>query len=169
MVFAPHNYAESIDGSTIETSSPTSPRPPSEYGTTFWIGEYGWFGDPAETPRRSRATPPPRTSSRLGGTWWQWKQACGDPHSIGSAGGTPAASRTHRNGCPGDEDKGPIAEWACVFRPYPRAASRSTSSGCTAIVATRSTSTGTPMSSGDDRCVVPRSRHRATDGHGHRA
>jgi len=61
----------------------------------------------------------------VGGTWWQWKQACGDPHSVGKPGGTPADEIIEytRNGCPGDVDHGVIDEWRPVMtRAYPRSA-----------------------------------------------
>src|SRR5262249_34899794 len=59
-----------------------------------------------------------------GNAWWQWRQACGDPHSISKPGGTPDAVLVHyqRNGCPGDHNLGVVPEWKCAARPYPRAA-----------------------------------------------
>ena len=62
---------------------------------------------------------------RVGGTWWQWKQACGDPHSIGPRESAPADVIYQFNliGCPGDRDEGPVKEWQPILsRAYPRAA-----------------------------------------------
>jgi endoglycosylceramidase len=58
-----------------------------------------------------------------GDTWWQWRQACGDPHSIGTPNGSPDSTLIHfqRNRCPGDRNAGVVKAWACVWRPYPRA------------------------------------------------
>ncbi len=58
----------------------------------------------------------------LGGTWWQWRQPCGDPHSLG---GAPDADVVHLNrlGCPGDVDLGPVEPFQRVLgRGYPRVA-----------------------------------------------
>ena len=60
-----------------------------------------------------------------GSTWWQWRQACGDPHTIGTPGGTPPPVLIHyqENDCPGDVNKGPVPTWQIVLtRPYLRAA-----------------------------------------------
>ena len=91
----------------------------------MWIGEYGWFSDPpANKPRLIRYA---REEDRLliGSAWWQWQQACGDPHSIGIPGHEPPPELIHfrLSRCPGDIDLGPIPEWTVVLsRPYPRAA-----------------------------------------------
>jgi len=128
IVFAPHNYAESLtdfNSLSIEQGFARAAADAAMYGSTFWIGEYGWFSDPpANKPRVVRYA---REEDRLlvGGTWWQWRQACGDPHSIGTPGGQPPAEliHFHRTSCPGDVDRGAIPEWATVLsRPYPRAA-----------------------------------------------
>ena len=125
VVFAPHNYGESLNAMTVEAVFARATADAAKYGTTFWIGEYGWFSDPpANQPRLVRYA---QQEDRLfvGGVWWQWKQACGDPHSIGKTGGQPAAELIlfDRFGCPGDIDEGAVPEWAVVLsRPYPRAA-----------------------------------------------
>jgi len=128
LVFAPHNYVESLTtfgASTIEEGFAIAARDAADYGTTFWIGEYGWFGDPptnkAKVIRYARA----EDQMLVSGTWWQWHQACGDPHTIGMDGGQPPPELIHFNRtlCPGDVDGGPVPEWAVVLsRPYPRAA-----------------------------------------------
>lgn len=128
IVYAPHNYAESITGFnslTIEETFAIAAADAAKYETTFWIGEYGWFSDPAVN--KARLIRYAREEDRLlvRSAWWQWKQACGDPHSIGTPGGTPAALLTHfsYSSCPGDTDLGPVPEWVAVLaRPFPRAA-----------------------------------------------
>jgi endoglycosylceramidase len=125
VVFAPHNYNDSIQGGTIEEGFAAAAGAAADYGTTFWIGEYGWFGTPAEDAPKVAAYAAAEDQYRVGGTWWQWKQACGDPHSIGSPGGTPADELIHfnRTACPGDVNQGPIAEWLPILsRAYPRSA-----------------------------------------------
>ena len=125
MVFAPHNYAESIDPGTIEQKFATVAATARTYGTTFWIGEYGWFDATADNAAKAVRYAAAEDQYRVGGTWWQWKQACGDPHSVGQAGGTPADQiiQYTRNGCPGDVDQGVIAEWKpAMTRAYPRSA-----------------------------------------------
>jgi endoglycosylceramidase len=129
IVFAPHNYVESLTSfgaaKTIEDGFAIAAQDAATYGVTFWIGEYGWFGDPsinkAKVIRYARA----EDERLVSGTWWQWHQACGDPHTIGMDGGQPPAELIHfnRTFCPGDVDGGAVPEWAVVLsRPYPRAA-----------------------------------------------
>lgn len=125
VVFAPHNYNDSIQGGTIQEGFEAASKAATAYGTTFWIGEYGWFGTPAEDAAKVTAYAAAEDEYRVGGTWWQWKQACGDPHSVGSQGGTPSDEliHFHRTACPGDVNKGPIAEWLPILsRAYPRSA-----------------------------------------------
>ena len=125
VVFAPHNYNDSIQGGTIREGFEAAAKGAATYGTTFWIGEYGWFGTPADDAAKVASYAALEDEYRVGGTWWQWKQACGDPHSVGSQGGTPPDEliHFHRTDCPGDVNKGPIAEWLPVLsRAYPRSA-----------------------------------------------
>jgi len=128
VVFAPHNYAESITGfntATIEQAFAQAEHDAALYGTTFWIGEFGWFSDPIANRQRLLRYAAEEDRLRVGSAWWQWRQACGDPHSIGVPGGSPPAQliHLHRTGCPGDRDLGLVSEWASVLsRPYVRAA-----------------------------------------------
>ncbi|MGZ4718752.1 MAG: glycoside hydrolase family 5 protein, partial [Acidimicrobiales bacterium] len=125
VVFAPHNYNDSIQGGTIQEGFDAAATAAADYGTTFWIGEYGWFGTPSDDALKVAAYAAAEDQYRVGGTWWQWKQACGDPHSVGSPGGTPPDEliHFHRTDCPGDVDKGPVAEWLPILsRAYPRSA-----------------------------------------------
>jgi endoglycosylceramidase len=124
IVFAPHNYGESIGDIPLEGEFDYFEALRRRYRTPMWIGEYGWFSDPpAQVPKLARYAAKEEQLLTSGDAWWQWRQACGDPHSIGHPGGTPPAHLVHfrANNCPGDHDGGVIPEWACVWRPYPRA------------------------------------------------
>ncbi len=127
LVFAPHNYAESITTAnplTIEQVFERAKMDSAYYGVAFWIGEYGWFSDPVGNQSRLLRYAALEDRYRVGGAWWQWKQACGDPHSIGIPGGRPPSLLIHLrySACPGDVDLGFVPEWVEVLsRPYPRA------------------------------------------------
>ena len=125
LVFAPHNYAEAIGPTiiTIEQTYDIDARKAAELGTALWIGEYGWWDtEPATVTKLARYAA--AEDSHLGaGAWWQWRQACGDPHSVGRPGATPGdQTQLHRSICPADTDGGATPEFfALVSRPYPRA------------------------------------------------
>lgn len=86
IVFAPHNYAESINSFfSIEQQFQNIQRWAARFQTTFWIGEYGWFGDPANNRARVQRYGVQEDQYLVGGTWWQWLQACGDPHVLSGA------------------------------------------------------------------------------------
>ena len=135
IVFAPHNYAESINSFfTIEQQFNNIRRAASRYQTTFWIGEYGWFNAPsANAPRLARYARQ-EDEYEIGSAWWQWLQACGDPHALSGAvaggdfaPGPEAAPATqvqyHLIECPDDVYAEPIPEWRTVLaRPRPFAA-----------------------------------------------
>lgn len=130
IVFAPHNYAESGSPSTetIEEGFARAAQDAATYGSTFWIGEYGWFSDPAANKAKLIRYARSEDEYFVGGTWWQWRQACGDPHTIGTPNGQPPPPQSplihfNRTICPDDVDGGPVPEWAVILsRPYPRAA-----------------------------------------------
>ncbi len=127
IVFAPHNYAESITSAatSIEEGFARAAADAATYGVTFWIGEYGWFSDPEGNKPRVVRYAQAEDQYLVSGTWWQWHQACGDPHTIGKQGGEPPNEVIQFNltFCPGDVSGGPVPEWAVVLsRPYPRAA-----------------------------------------------
>jgi endoglycosylceramidase len=125
LAFAPHHYWESIqDILTIEQGFEITTNASAELGMPYWIGEYGWWStsdeDMAELERYAVA----EDAALAGGAWWQWRQACGDPHSIGVPGNEPD-DQYHLNGlgCPEDEDLGITEPYAVVLsRTYPRAA-----------------------------------------------
>ncbi len=125
LVFAGHNYGESIGDIPLEAVFAYFQFLADGYGTPLWIGEYGWFSDtPDNRERLERFSATEDSFRTAGATWWQWRQACGDPHSVGRPGGTPDPVLVHfqRNGCPGDVNLGVVPTWSCTWRPYARRA-----------------------------------------------
>lgn len=124
LVFEGHNYAESIDNLPIEGLFDYFQSLANRYGAPLWIGEYGWFSDPvANQSKLARYAAKEDALVTAGDAWWQWRQACGDPHSIGTIGGTPSTVLVHFqvNLCPGDRNLGVVPQWSCTWRAYPRA------------------------------------------------
>jgi endoglycosylceramidase len=130
IVFSGHNYAESIAPPplTVEGVFGYFNYLAEQYGTALWIGEYGWFSDPAANKEKLQRYGMTEDSlagvSVAGSAWWQFSQACGDPHSIGTPGGTPPAEMVHlrRTECPSGNQSEPVPQWTAVLsRPYPRA------------------------------------------------
>jgi endoglycosylceramidase len=133
IAFAPHLYAGSItadrslgvDLFTIPNEFDEARREADRYQTTFWSGEWGWFGDPNTDATRVAQYAAQEDSHLVGGAWWQWKQACGDPHSIGTPGGHPPSQTDSlvRLACPSDAPVGIAAPFQRILgRAYPRAA-----------------------------------------------
>ncbi len=123
IVFAPHNYGESIGGLPLAAIFDYFQSLATGYRTAMWIGEYGWFSEPTVAQEKlGRFAAKEDALLTAGGAWWQWRQACGDPHSVAVPGGTPDPVLIHfqRNRCPGDQNLGVVSEWACTGRPYPR-------------------------------------------------
>jgi endoglycosylceramidase len=133
IVFAPHPYAGSItadrslgvDLFTIPAEFDEAQREAARYETTFWSGEWGWFGDPVKDAAKVAEYARQEDLHLVGGAWWQWKQACGDPHSIGTPGGHAPAHTDSlvRLACPSNAPIGVPPAFAMVLsRAYPRAA-----------------------------------------------
>ncbi len=55
IVFAPHNYGESIGDIPIATLFKYFQSLADGYGTAMWTGEYGWFGDPGDQRGEARS------------------------------------------------------------------------------------------------------------------
>lgn len=95
LVYAPHLYNESISplpGISIEQGFDNAATAAAAYGTTFFSGEWGWFGDhDADQPFLERYAAA-EDAHLVGGTWWQWEQACGDPHAVGVRGNRPSCA-----------------------------------------------------------------------------
>jgi endoglycosylceramidase len=125
IAFAPHNYAESfLPVVTIEQVYAYFGSLAATYGVALWTGEYGWFGDPpANKPKVVRFGQAEDAGAPIvsGSTWWQWVQACGDPHSGGNP--APVLTHFHTSTCPGDVLTGVPEAWSTVVsRPLVRAA-----------------------------------------------
>jgi endoglycosylceramidase len=140
LVFAPHLYGGSIvDLLTVDQSWELAFTQTRAFATSLWIGEYGWFDDPATHPeyveRLTRfgvredggpsdapgAAPAPFVPA--GSAWWQWTTGCGDPHRIVDRDVEPEGpSWQYRLGsCPDGDDHGVVPEWRTVVaRPYAR-------------------------------------------------
>jgi endoglycosylceramidase len=140
LVFAPHIYGGSIvEILTVDQNWDLTLTQAQAFGSSLWIGEYGWFDDPAGRPelveRATRfgrredgapseapgSTPPPFVPA--GSAWWQWTTGCGDPHRIVDPGLEPEGpSWQYRLGsCPDGEDHGVVPEWrTMVTRPAVR-------------------------------------------------
>lgn len=126
LVYAPHLYNESISilPGSIEKGFGNAAKAARRYGVPFFSGEWGWFGDSARDQsfidRYAALEDTYSSKGMVGGTWWQWKQACGDPHAVGSRG--------HRPPCAGKSiySDGLVtrsaANLATITRSYPRAA-----------------------------------------------
>lgn len=124
IVFAPHHYGESIGAIPIEGLFDYLASLAAGYRTALWVGEYGFFEDTdAAGEKLARYAAKEDALVTAGDAWWQWRQACGDPHSVGEPGGTADPIQVHlqTNNCPGDENGGVNPRWLCLWRPYPRA------------------------------------------------
>ena len=133
IVFAPHIYAGSLsaDGALgVPLLGPPegfalAQAVAATYGTTIWSGEWGWFGDPASDAPEIASYAREEDRHLAGGAWWSWRQACGDPHVIGSPGAEPGAisPSLNRYACPSGTDLGiPESTRRILSRAYPRAA-----------------------------------------------
>lgn len=125
LVFAPHIYGGSIAPLSVDANWSYALSLAKGYRTTLWSGEYGWFTDPAANEPKVARFGQLEDQNLAGSAWWQWRQACGDPHTLGKPGGhpDPVVIQYNRIGCPGDHDLGAVPEWKFVLgRPYARAA-----------------------------------------------
>lgn len=130
IVAAPHNYAEAIGppGVTIEQMNELFVGVAEQIGVPLWLGEHGFWDTSDATLEKLGRFAADQDRLVLGGAWWQWRQPCGDPHSVPYGGykatsGTSAQIHLHALTCPGDEDLGQTEVFARVVRrAYPRAA-----------------------------------------------
>lgn len=83
VVFAPHNYFESISYElSIEQGYALLQTINALYKTNMFIGEWGFFGDAASDAEKIKRFALQEDKNFFGSTWWQWAQAPGDPHGI---------------------------------------------------------------------------------------
>ncbi|HEV2815068.1 MAG TPA: cellulase family glycosylhydrolase [Solirubrobacteraceae bacterium] len=122
IVFAPHLYSESISvdqgATSIERGFDNAERAAESYGAPLWSGEWGWFGDPMEARPRLERYIAQEDARRIGGAWWVWKQACGDPHVVGYPG---ASGSLNPSECPSGRPQGLVTGYTDLLRrAYPR-------------------------------------------------
>jgi endoglycosylceramidase len=87
IVFAPHLYGGSLAVTSVGQGFQFARAAAHGYGTTVWAGEYGWYSVPVSENAADIAEFARDEDANLwGGAWWQWKQACGSPSTIGSFG-----------------------------------------------------------------------------------
>ncbi len=127
IVFAPHNYAESIGPEilTVEQTADIDAGTAAERGWPLWIGEYGIFDTSEEKLDVLRRFAGTQDADFAGGAAWQWRQHCGEPHTVGNPGSVADGRVVQLNfvDCPGDRDGGPNEAFLRVVgRAYPRAA-----------------------------------------------
>ncbi len=127
IVAAPHNYSESIDTGfdwSIEETTDVFMTFATFLGVPVWVGEYGFWDTSESTVDKAKRYAADQDANALGGARWQWRQGCGDPHSL-SWGGTAVGLVIHLNAvdCPGDIDAGPTEVFMRILsRTYPRMA-----------------------------------------------
>ncbi|HEV3000727.1 MAG TPA: cellulase family glycosylhydrolase [Solirubrobacteraceae bacterium] len=122
VVFAPHLYSESISvdqgATSIEQGFDNAERAAAAYGAPLWSGEWGWFGPPEQSRARLERYLAEEDARRLGGAWWVWKQACGDPHVAGYPGASGSLNPTE---CPSGRPLGLVTGYTDLLRrAYPR-------------------------------------------------
>ena len=129
LVGSTHNYAESIDttGLSLEATNTLIHTLAEAQGTAVWIGEYGFWSTSDEVLEVAARYAADEDVHAQGGAWWQWRQPCGDPHSLHEEDGgwVPNDTVVHLNSidCTTDTDLGPTEPFLTLLsRGYPRAA-----------------------------------------------
>lgn len=97
IIFAPHSYFESFGPATatIEDAFNIFEIGSGFYNSHFFIGEWGFFGDPATDVSKVKRFAAAEDTYFTGSTWWQWCQAPGDPHGISWDGTSYASTSLH--------------------------------------------------------------------------
>ncbi|HEX8204615.1 MAG TPA: cellulase family glycosylhydrolase [Solirubrobacteraceae bacterium] len=122
IVFAPHLYSESISvdqgATSIEQGFDNAERVAESYDAPLWSGEWGWFGEPEDSRARLERYIAQEDARRMGGAWWVWKQACGDPHVVGYPGASGSLNPAE---CPSGRPLGLVTGYTDLLRrAYPR-------------------------------------------------
>jgi len=127
LVGSTHNYAESIDttGLTLEAMNDIIWTMAEAQGTGVWIGEYGFWSTSPETLEVAGRYVADEDAHGQGGAWWQWRQPCGDPHSVHRDGDDWVPGDTvvhlHTMDCTGEPTSSPTeALLVLLGRGYPR-------------------------------------------------
>ncbi len=95
LVYAPHLYNESISPlpGRISDGFVNAERAARKYGRVpYFVGEWGWFANPVDDQPFMEEYARQEDVHLASGTWWQWKQACGDPHAVGVRGHRPSCA-----------------------------------------------------------------------------
>lgn len=125
LVFAPHIYAESLSWNSIPAGFAAARSVAEDAGVTVWGGEWGfWPEHPSEASDEIERYAAAEDAAAYGGAWWDWKQACGDPHVAHAPDGVtdPVSGSLHRFSCPDQTDLGIDPAFGDVLtRPVPRA------------------------------------------------
>lgn len=125
IVFSPHLYPGTFSSQTPAEAFAAATDSAAAYRSTFWVGEWGWYGAPASDRTSIAEFAAEEDSVLVGGAWWQWRQRCTDPHQFGYPGApqAPIAPGLVRYRCPGDRPIGiPSTTRRILSRAYPRAA-----------------------------------------------
>ena len=137
IVFAPHIYTGSLNADraalgqeviSMRTGFEQAEREAAVYGAPVFSGEWGFWGSAADTADYLRRYAALEDEFQVGGAIWQWKQACGDPHSashpdgwVPEESGNVVRLRCHDPEQPGGVDIGLVEDTAKVLaRAYPR-------------------------------------------------
>ena len=129
LVNSTHNYAESIDvtGLSLEATNDAIAALSEAQETGVWIGEYGFWSTSDDTLEVAGRYAADEDAHVQGGAWWQWRQPCGDPHSLHHDGTSWQPDDTivhlHAMDCANDTDLGPTEAFQTLLsRAYPRVA-----------------------------------------------
>ncbi|GEE01034.1 hypothetical protein nbrc107696_14800 [Gordonia spumicola] len=126
LVFSPHLYSGSINVSndvpTVEQGFAIARAAADSYNAPLWTGEWGWWTDPSRRPSDVARWMRAADEYRVGGAWWSWTQACGDPHAVKD--GNTHEDQPHLNvtRCPSGRVSGldtPVGR--VLAQAYPRA------------------------------------------------
>ena len=127
LVFAPHPYSESITMdqgfgltiASIERNLTVSARAAASYGAALWLGEWGWFGDPAIDGAKVDRFVTAQNRLGLGGAFWVWRQGCGSPETGSDA--TSSGNLVSIDCATGELSAPPEGYATPLSRAYPRA------------------------------------------------
>ena len=129
IVNATHNYAESIEigGLSLEQTNTLLVTLAQIQKTALWIGEYGFWSTDPDVIAVAERYAKDEDRHAIGGAWWQWRQPCGDPHSLHMVEGewVPYDEVTHLHAfqCGDEVDLGATEAFLKILgRGYPRVA-----------------------------------------------
>jgi endoglycosylceramidase len=165
IAFAPHLYngSLSVDAAeglpsvfTVQQGFQVAEAWANQYHAALWTGEWGWFGDPAAQASSVATFAQQEDAAMAGGAWWDWKQACGDPHQVGAGGVSPSLNRYS---CPSGASLGrPAAFTQILSRAYPIAVQDTLDSLTSDPVTGEMVLHGENVSSGSTEIWIPTGR-----------